>query len=51
LNLNNLRRYITRIAVMLVRYEALVQAKLCCGMQGAIPSAVAEVRRRRLTPG
>ena len=27
---------------MLLRYEALVQAKICCGVQGAIPPAVAE---------
>jgi len=35
-------RVLTRVAVMLLRYEALVQAKICCGMQGAIPPAVAE---------
>jgi hypothetical protein len=33
---------LTRIAVMLMRYEALVQARICCGMQGAIPPAAAE---------
>lgn len=35
-------RQLTRIAVMLLRYEALVSAKIACGMQGAIPPAAAE---------
>jgi hypothetical protein len=36
-------RRLTRIAVMLLRYESLMQTSSCSGMQGAIPPAVAEV--------